>query len=140
MIGVICKIDQVAVVEEFFELFKTPWEFYQRGRAYEVVVATADDVPGVDARLLILYGAETKTTDRNAGIRASQAALEQRQGIRRPLEVQVAHAQVEERERVLGLLGLLQAQQPQIALQLAAAQGRVLIAGVLDDSRRRRKP
>ena len=69
MIGVICKIDQVAVVEEFFELFKTPWEFYQRGRAYEVVVATADDVPGVDARLLILYGAETKTTDRNAGIR-----------------------------------------------------------------------
>ena len=69
MIGVICKIDQVAVVEEFFELFKTPWEFYQRGRAYEVVVATVDDVPGVDARLLILYGAETKTTDRNADIR-----------------------------------------------------------------------
>src|SRR5439155_4428060 len=69
MIGVICKIDQVAVVEEFFELFKTPWEFYQRGRAYEVVVATADDVPGVDARLLIRYVAETRPPGRNAGIR-----------------------------------------------------------------------
>jgi peptidoglycan/xylan/chitin deacetylase (PgdA/CDA1 family) len=68
MIGVISKVDQVAVVEEFFELFKTPWEFYEPGRRYEVVVATVDDVPEVDARLLIVYGAETNSVDARNGI------------------------------------------------------------------------
>ena len=43
VIGVISRPDQRPVVEEFFELFKTPWEFYQPGRTYDVVVATADE-------------------------------------------------------------------------------------------------
>ena len=68
MIGVISKVDQVAVVEEFFELFKTPWEFYEPGRRYDVVVATVDDVPEIDARLLIVYGAETSSVDARNGI------------------------------------------------------------------------
>lgn len=68
MIGVIAKVEQVAVVEEFFELFKTPWEFYEQGRAYDVVVATADDLPKVDARLVLVYGAETKSADVRNGI------------------------------------------------------------------------
>ena len=67
MIGVISKSDQAAVVEEFFELFKTPWEFYKQGRAYDVVIANADDVPKVDARLLLLYGSETKSNDAHSG-------------------------------------------------------------------------
>lgn len=68
VIGVIPKIDQVPVVEEFFELFKTPWEFYEPGRRYEVVVATADDIPEVDTRLLLLYGSQPKSTDARHGI------------------------------------------------------------------------
>jgi hypothetical protein len=68
VIGVIAKADQVAVVEEFFELFKTPWEFYQQGRAYDVVITTSDAAPEVNARLLIVYGAETKSTDSATGI------------------------------------------------------------------------
>jgi len=56
------------VVEEFFELFKTPWEIYQEGRAYDVVIATVDDVPQVDAPLLLVYGATTKNIDRVNGI------------------------------------------------------------------------
>jgi len=67
VIGVIPKIDQVAVVEEFFELFKTPWEFYEPGRMYEVVVATADSVPEVNTRLLLLYGSQSKSTDAHNG-------------------------------------------------------------------------
>ena len=35
VIGVMCKADQTAAVEEFFQLFKTPWEFYQPARAYD---------------------------------------------------------------------------------------------------------
>ena len=70
MIGVIAKAEQAAAVEEFFQLFKTAWEVYQPGRAYDVVVTTADDVPEVDARLLVIYGAGLKTTDARSGVAA----------------------------------------------------------------------
>lgn len=68
LIGVIPKIGQTAIVEEFFQLFKTPWEFYKHGQAYDVVVATVDDIPEVDAKLLLVYGSEPKNTDAFRGI------------------------------------------------------------------------
>ena len=68
MIGVIAKADQTAAVDEFFQLFKTPWEFYRRGRAYDVVVATAGEIPAVDARLLVIYGADLKNCDARDGM------------------------------------------------------------------------
>ncbi len=68
VIGVIPKVDQVPVVEEFFELFKTPWEFYEPGRTYEVVIATADNITEVNTRVLLLYGSEPKSTDARNGI------------------------------------------------------------------------
>jgi hypothetical protein len=67
VIGVIPKANQVAVVEEFFELFKTPWEFYEPGRSYDVVVVTTDDIPDVDTGLLLVYGCETKSIDARNG-------------------------------------------------------------------------
>ena len=67
MIGVISKIGQRDVVEEFFELFKTPWEYYEPGRAYDVVIATADNLPEVDAKLMVVYGAENKNADAQNG-------------------------------------------------------------------------
>jgi hypothetical protein len=69
MIAVLSRPDQSAVVEEFFELFKTPWEFYQPGHAYEVVLATTDQVPQVDAKLLLMYGPEPKSADASHEIR-----------------------------------------------------------------------
>jgi hypothetical protein len=68
VIGVIPRPDQVPVVEEFFELFKTPWEVAQGGRSYDVVIATNDELPPVDARLLLIFGAEPKSTDASLGI------------------------------------------------------------------------
>ena len=68
MIGVIPRPEQLPVVEEFFELFKTPWELYRPGRHYDVVVATVADVPEVEAGLLIVYGAEQATIDARHGI------------------------------------------------------------------------
>src|SRR5213593_3338193 len=70
MIGVIPQADQMTIVEEFFQLFKTPWEIYRHGRAYDVVVATADGVPEVDARLRIVYGPEIKSSDARDGVAA----------------------------------------------------------------------
>lgn len=63
MIGVIAKPDQNAIVEEFFELFKTPWEVYQPGRVYDVVVATADQIPQPAPKVFISYGATPKNVD-----------------------------------------------------------------------------
>ena len=68
MIGVIAKADQAAAVDEFFQLFKTPWESYRPGRAYDVVVATADEIGDLDARLLVIYGADRKNTDARNGV------------------------------------------------------------------------
>lgn len=70
MIGVIARRDQVGVVEEFFELFKTPWEPYRPGCAYDVVIVTTDVVPEVQPKLLLVYGPDTKHVDERLGIRA----------------------------------------------------------------------
>jgi len=38
VIGVVAKEAEHPVVREFFELFKTPWEFYDSNRDYDVVL------------------------------------------------------------------------------------------------------
>jgi len=51
MIGVVTDPKNEAVVREFFELFKTPWEFYRSGRRYDVLLC---DRPGFNAAELVL--------------------------------------------------------------------------------------
>jgi peptidoglycan/xylan/chitin deacetylase (PgdA/CDA1 family) len=68
MIGVIARAGQRDAVEEFFELFKTPWEYHRPGRTYDVVIATADAIPDVDAQLLIVYGPDQKSRDATDGV------------------------------------------------------------------------
>lgn len=70
LIGVIPKDGQRKVVEEFFELFKTPWELYRPGCVYDVVIATADEIPEVNTKLLLLYGPAIKRIDVSLGISA----------------------------------------------------------------------
>jgi hypothetical protein len=66
VIGIISRDDQARAVQEFFELFKTPWEFYDAERRYDVVVATTYDIPEVDAGLLVVSrGAPTTLDTRN---------------------------------------------------------------------------
>jgi hypothetical protein len=72
VIGVIAKADQRVVVREFFELFKTPWEFHEEERTYDVVIATADRVPPLDAPLLLIYGCDTTSTDPAIGVIAGR--------------------------------------------------------------------
>lgn len=72
MIGVISKPDQLQVVEEFFELFKTPWEVHQPGRFYDVVMITETEPPAVQARLVLLYGVEAKSSDRALRVEVSK--------------------------------------------------------------------
>jgi hypothetical protein len=53
LIGVISKPTQLEAVEEFLQLFKTPWEFFRPGEAYSVVIATTGEVSNVRTKLLL---------------------------------------------------------------------------------------
>jgi len=68
MIGVIAIAEENAIVREFFQLFKTPWEFFQEGRSYDVVLVATDEMPEVEARLVVHYGARIKKCDLQANV------------------------------------------------------------------------
>jgi peptidoglycan/xylan/chitin deacetylase (PgdA/CDA1 family) len=60
MIGVIADSADQAVVREFFELFKTPWEFCRADRTYDVVLCSGNGRFDADAKLVVMYqGSET---------------------------------------------------------------------------------
>lgn len=63
MIGVFCHEEEREWAVEFFELFKTPWEFLRKGESYSVVLSTQDCPPETGARLVLLYGSKTFTFD-----------------------------------------------------------------------------
>src|SRR5258708_33119131 len=67
MIGVIADSGQQHVVQEFFELFKTPWEFYRADRQYEVLLCAGDRPVGATAKLVLCYaGRKLQADDRQS--------------------------------------------------------------------------
>jgi hypothetical protein len=63
MTGVIADPSEQDVVREFFELFKTPWEFYRSGRRYEVVLCTGPGQFDGTAKLVLLYAGRKMDRD-----------------------------------------------------------------------------
>jgi peptidoglycan/xylan/chitin deacetylase (PgdA/CDA1 family) len=64
MIGVIADGADEAVVREFFELFKTAWEFYRRDREYEVLLLCAGEAHFDEpAKLRVIYGGRRLDSD-----------------------------------------------------------------------------
>jgi len=68
MIGVIADPADQSVVREFFELFKTPWEFCRTNRRYEVVLCAGDGPIDATAKLVILYAGRKTHHDDERGI------------------------------------------------------------------------
>src|SRR5207245_11695968 len=62
MIGVIANLTEHGVIREFFELFKTPWEFYRSDRRYDVLLCAGDaQFCPTAAKLVIIYaGSNTR--------------------------------------------------------------------------------
>jgi hypothetical protein len=59
MIGVIANPAERPIVTEFFELFKTPWEFYQSDRHYDVLLCSGGaSFHQQSAKLILLYAGE----------------------------------------------------------------------------------
>ena len=67
MIGVVASIEQRDIVREFFELFKTPWEFWRRRGRYDVVIHADGELEETPARLVIVYGGQMTACDHRTG-------------------------------------------------------------------------
>jgi hypothetical protein len=63
MIGVIAAPTEHDVVREFFELFKTPWEFYRRDRRYKILLCTGNGEFNTNAELVVLYSGRSVNFD-----------------------------------------------------------------------------
>ena len=55
MIGVLADSEDHDVVREFFELFKTPWEFFRPDRKYEVLLCAGEFSVDETAKLVVRY-------------------------------------------------------------------------------------
>jgi hypothetical protein len=53
VIGVIARAGERPAVQEFFQLFKTPWEYFREGEAYDVLVITGKVTPETQAKLVV---------------------------------------------------------------------------------------
>lgn len=56
MIGVVAREMDRSVIPEFFQLFKTAWEFYRPEGRYDVVIASSEINENFNAPVLIVYG------------------------------------------------------------------------------------
>jgi hypothetical protein len=74
MIGVVANEAEHRVVVEFFELFKTPWEFHRPGAHYDILICSNSMVPENNARLLFLYGAQRQAFEECRSIRTISAS------------------------------------------------------------------
>jgi hypothetical protein len=69
VIGVVSKDEEVRAVREFFQLFKTPWEFYLQQRSYDFVIVTSQEVPAnLSAHVLLVYNSKATNLDDEMGI------------------------------------------------------------------------
>lgn len=68
VIGVWCEQHERETAQEFFELFKTPWEYFTPGHSYSTVISTSVESFPVAAPLLVVYGAGERPVDRLLGM------------------------------------------------------------------------
>ena len=68
MIGVVARETEHAVIREFFELFKTPWEFCRPGVAYDVLICSNAKSVANPAEMVVVYGCGESALDADLGI------------------------------------------------------------------------
>jgi hypothetical protein len=69
VIGVLSKDSEARAVQEFFQLFKTPWEFYVPQKSYDLVLTTREEIPkDLSARVLVIYHSHPIRFDDQIGV------------------------------------------------------------------------
>lgn len=75
MIGIIAKESEFEVIEEFFQLFKTPWEFYKYKKEYDVVIMSRDKmIDKIKAKVLLIFGSKNTQFDIDKNISLNTSA------------------------------------------------------------------
>lgn len=73
MIGVFCRQDERESAKEFFELFKTPWEFYHDQRHYDVVLSSGEVPREKTFSAIFIYDSGKNGVDAELNIRVKWA-------------------------------------------------------------------
>jgi hypothetical protein len=74
VIGVVADPPDFPMVEEFFELFKTPWEHANPGKKYPVVLINNESIDRFEAERFLVYGSQESDVDRALGIVATRCS------------------------------------------------------------------
>jgi len=76
MIGVAVQATERDAAREFFELCKTPWEFFRHDGDYEVVLSTSELCRSAGSRLVLIFSAARTPFDveNTIAVRAWQPA------------------------------------------------------------------
>jgi hypothetical protein len=72
MLGVIADPSEQREVLEFFELFKTPWEFYRADRQYDVLLCAGDRPVGATAKVVLCYAGRKLQADDRQHLRTAR--------------------------------------------------------------------
>jgi hypothetical protein len=68
MIGVTVQEQERETAAEFFELFKTPWEFCREGRPYRVLLSTQPRFAGGQAKVVLFFNGGVTQFDHERGL------------------------------------------------------------------------
>jgi hypothetical protein len=69
VIGVLSQESESSAVREFFELFKTPWEFWAPHKKYDLVIATHEKIPrDLNANALVVYSSQKLRLDNQVDV------------------------------------------------------------------------
>src|SRR5262249_1011319 len=68
MIGVVADSADHDIAREFFQLFKTPWEFYSRERQYDVLLCLGGETSESAGKLTVFYAGRRIQFDERSGI------------------------------------------------------------------------
>jgi hypothetical protein len=74
MIGVVASRNDLDVVREFFELFKTPWEVAVPDRRYRIVLCTNGGAEEIDGEMVLVYGSGEQEIDCEVGAVVNQVS------------------------------------------------------------------
>ncbi|HEX4350930.1 MAG TPA: hypothetical protein VH251_11105, partial [Verrucomicrobiae bacterium] len=66
MISILASEADRPVVREFFELFKTPWQFHMPGAPFKILLSAGQEVPISDAALVIIFSGARLASDEDA--------------------------------------------------------------------------
>ena len=128
MIGVIANPSDRVVVREFFELFKTPWEFYQGGRHYDVLLCNGTVLGDEQsAQLVLIYAGKKLCQEMSGNMNASFTSSGGRSLLYDGMRIPIYGSSVTFQEQQCGLLVDAESREPVLYFERSSGRVRVRI-------------